>query len=132
MTVQTLGTRALFLLVVPALVALTACGGSSSGGTSAGAASPSSSTAPTVTIKVTVSNGKIDPAPHAVDAKKGERIAITVTSDKAEEIHVHGYDLKKDLDAGQPGELDFTADQAGRFEVELEHEGKTLFQLLVR
>ena len=54
-----------------------------------------------------------------------------MTSDVAEEVHVHGYDLTVDLVPGQPGEVAFTADLPGAYEVELEGTGKLLFQLRV-
>ena len=31
---------------------------------------------------------------------EGDRVVIVVDSDVADEIHVHGYDLKKDVTAG--------------------------------
>jgi hypothetical protein len=57
---------------------------------------------------------------------------LRVTSDVADEVHVHGYDLKVDLEAGVPGELTFTPDAAGVFEVELEKKGLKLIELEVR
>jgi hypothetical protein len=50
----------------------------------------------------------------------------------ADEVHVHGYDLTVDLEAGQPGELTFTPNAAGVFEVELEEHGLQLLELEVR
>lgn len=50
----------------------------------------------------------------------GTRLRITVTSDVADELHVHGYDLTQELSAGQSGSLEFVADKPGVIEVELE------------
>ena len=49
----------------------------------------------------------------------------------ADEIHVHGYDLKKDVTAGGSVEFDFTATIEGRFEVELENAGTQIAMLEV-
>ncbi len=43
-----------------------------------------------------------------------------VESDVADEIHVHGYDLKKDVPAGGSVSFSFPASIEGVFEVELE------------
>jgi hypothetical protein len=50
----------------------------------------------------------------------------------ADEIHVHGYDLKGQVPAGGVGTVQFVADQSGVFEVELESRGAQLAQLEVR
>jgi hypothetical protein len=51
---------------------------------------------------------------------QGDRVAIVVTSDVADEIHLHGYDLSRDVAAGGTARLVFRATVPGRFEVELE------------
>ena len=49
---------------------------------------------------------------------KGETIRLTVASDAAAEIHVHGFDIEKEAAPGQPARFRFKADIEGRFEVE--------------
>ena len=41
-----------------------------------------------------------------------------MTSDSADTIHVHGYEIEKDVVAGQQTVITFVADQAGRYEIE--------------
>jgi len=53
--------------------------------------------------------------------KKGDRAVIVVRADAGEEIHMHGYDLEKQVTPGRPVRLPFTATIPGRFEVELHH-----------
>ena len=53
--------------------------------------------------------------------KKGDRAVIVVRADAGEEIHMHGYDLEKQVTPGKPVRLPFTATIPGRFEVELHH-----------
>ena len=53
--------------------------------------------------------------------KKGDRAVIVVRADQGEEIHMHGYDLEKQVTPGKPVRLPFTATIPGRFEVELHH-----------
>ena len=62
---------------------------------------------------------------------KGDRVVLVVKSDVADEIHVHGYDISKDVRAGGTARIVFTADIAGRFEVELEERGVQIADLTV-
>ena len=52
--------------------------------------------------------------------RKGGDIVFLVRSDTAGEIHLHGYDIAKDVDAGGTVRFDVPAKIDGRFEVELE------------
>jgi len=83
------------------------------------------------TITVTIRGGRIEPPPGRVRVSQGETVRLVVASDVADEVHVHGYDLEKQLLPGQPTTIQFTADQPGLFEVETHELGKVLFQLLV-
>jgi hypothetical protein len=51
---------------------------------------------------------------------KGDRVVIVVTSDVADEVHLHGYNVMRDVGPGQVVRLPFRATVPGRFEVELE------------
>lgn len=62
---------------------------------------------------------------------KGERVKFRVTSDSAEEIHLHGYDIGKDVAAGGTVTFDFTADLEGVFEIELEERATQIAELTV-
>jgi cytoskeletal protein RodZ len=52
--------------------------------------------------------------------ERGERIRFKVRSDVADEVHVHGYDVSRDVSAGGTVQFSFTGNIEGRFEVELE------------
>jgi hypothetical protein len=54
-----------------------------------------------------------------------------VQSDVADEIHVHGYDLKKDVTKGGSVTFTFKGTIEGRFEVELENAGTQIANLEV-
>jgi PBP1b-binding outer membrane lipoprotein LpoB len=62
---------------------------------------------------------------------KGDRVVLVVRSDVADEIHLHGYDLSRDVTAGGTARLPFTATLPGRFEVELESRGVQIADLTV-
>ncbi|MDQ6805671.1 MAG: hypothetical protein M3065_12050 [Actinomycetota bacterium] len=68
---------------------------------------------------------------HQLTYKKGAIIEITVRSDRADEIHFHGYDLHRELPAGGAAHLRLRATIEGSFPIELENEGGTLAQVVV-
>ena len=118
--------RVLIALCVAAALVLTGCAGSSAG-TDGG-----SGNGTVKTVKVSVQDGKVNPVTHRESIGQGDTVRLEVTTDTADEVHVHGYDLKKDVAAGETGTIEFVADQQGLFEVELENAGLQLVQLEVR
>lgn len=61
----------------------------------------------------------------------GQSVTLRVTSDTADEVHLHGYDLKATVAPGQPAEITFDATIPGVFEIELENSGTALASLQV-
>ncbi|MGW0395600.1 hypothetical protein ACWDYJ_32955 [Streptomyces sp. NPDC003042] len=84
------------------------------------------------TVTLAVRDGKVVPAPGRTEVKRGERVALRVTSDRPDTLHVHGYDKELALAAGQEATLVLTADRTGLFEVETHESRLVLTQLLVR
>jgi hypothetical protein len=86
-------------------------------------AAPSATTpapAKPATPVVTVSGGKPAGGIKKLNFSKGDEIRFTVKSDVADEVHVHGYDVKKDVTPGKSVTFAFKGDIDGIFEVELE------------
>ncbi|GIH67020.1 hypothetical protein [Microbispora siamensis] len=83
-------------------------------------------------ITVTVAGRKVTPPPGRIEVTKGQTVRITVTSDAADEAHLHGYDKEASLKPGTPASIEFVADQTGLFEMETHESGLQLFQLVVR
>lgn len=96
-----------------------------------GACSSTTASGP-VTINVTIAHGTVSPSAATYDVSKGSTVTITVTSDAADTVHVHGYEIEKDVVAGTPLVITFTADQTGRFEVETHVIEATIATLNVR
>ena len=105
--------------------------GGPSGPSATGSSSPTGAQADVVEITVSVTGGKVDPKPSVHKVRKGQTVKLTVTSDEADELHVHGVDKEVELEAGKPTTLEFVASLTGRFEVELHKSEKQLFQLQV-
>ena len=57
----------------------------------------------------------------------GNEVTLTITNPSAaDSYHVHGYDLEQDVDKGVAAIINFTADEAGTFEVESHETGAVL------
>lgn len=67
-----------------------------------------------------------------ITVNKGDTARIEVRSpDTTGEIHLHGYDLMKDLEAGGSVRFQFMADIEGVFEIEIEDTKTPIGQLSV-
>ncbi|HZH25467.1 MAG TPA: hypothetical protein VEY49_11215 [Solirubrobacteraceae bacterium] len=62
---------------------------------------------------------------------EGETIRFRVRADTTDHVHVHGYDLMKDVEPGRTVTFSFPASITGIFEVELEDAGEEIARLRV-
>jgi len=83
-------------------------------------------------IEATISGGAVQTDSERVEVELGKTVRLVVLSDANDELHVHGYELKRPVTAGKELMLEFVADIPGVFEVELEGAGLPLFELRVR
>ena len=83
-------------------------------------------------IDITVKGKQVTPAPATVDLAVGESLTIAVTSDKANELHAHGFEKELALKAGKPGEITIKGAQTGTYEFELHDPELRLFTVAVR
>lgn len=80
------------------------------------------------TIDVQVRSGAVEGGGRKA-VSLGDQVTIRVTSDVADHIHLHGYDVLADVEVGGTAELTFEATIPGVFEVELEDAGLHLLEL---
>lgn len=141
-------SRRLVLGVLAVCCLVGGCGGGDEGGgaaattaaasTNAGGATSSTEAAsttagfPGVVVEAKVTGNQVETASRRVRIDLGQKVRVQVEADRAEEVHVHGYDLKGDVAPGKPAVIDFTANVPGVFEVELEESGLKLFELQVQ
>jgi len=106
---------------------------SSTTGTTADTSTSTTTTAPAgpPTYRVTVKNAKPVGGIEAIKVNKGDEVRLVVKSDTADEIHIHGYDLKQDVEAGGNAAFKFKATIDGAFEIELENHGEQIAELTV-
>ena len=82
-------------------------------------------------IEVEVAGGQVTGDTGRVPVAVGTKVTLVITSDVADEVHVHGYDLTADLAPGAGTALTFDATIPGVFEVELHESGTALLALQV-
>jgi hypothetical protein len=121
--------KAVVLLCAIVVTGLTACGGGDDGDSGNGSSSISEATnaVPAIVVK----NGEPVGGVQELEYNAGDRIRFDVRSDVADEIHVHGYDLMKDVPAGGTVSFSFPAEIEGIFEVELEGRKEQIAELRV-
>jgi len=86
---------------------------------------------PTV-IRITVENAAPKGGIVRKTVQKGDRVVLVVTADVTDHIHLHGYDIMRDVAPGRPARLPFKATVPGRFEVELEDRGVPIADITVK
>jgi len=125
---------------------LASCGGDDSESADTTQTSPTATQ--TVTATLTTTTETTPPGPTEIEVvvvsgapqggivretvEKDERVVLVVTSDVADEVHLHGYDVTRDVAPGKPARLPFKATIPGRFEVELEDRGVQIADITVQ
>jgi hypothetical protein len=66
-----------------------------------------------------------------LEFKEGDTVKFRVVSPVAEEVHIHGYDIAKDLEPNKEITVSFPATIEGIFEIEYEHAGEQIGELRV-
>jgi hypothetical protein len=117
--VQRFGLLGLALVIAVVAVVVIGASGSDSTGESAG---------PTT---IEVRDAKPVGGVKSLTYNKGDTIDLTIKSDTADEVHFHGYDVKKDVAKGGSVRFDFPATIDGQFVVELEDHKQTLANVTV-
>ena len=73
-----------------------------------------------VKVRITYRGGKLSGDTGTVPIEKGADVQLMVRADVEDEVHLHGYDIAAEVAAGHPAEINFKADDAGKFIAELE------------
>jgi hypothetical protein len=80
---------------------------------------------------IVVEGGEPEGGTQKLKFKKGDKVEIDVVSDEADEAHLHGYDIEKELKPGETAKFRFTADMEGVFELELHESEAQLAKITV-
>jgi FtsP/CotA-like multicopper oxidase with cupredoxin domain len=68
--------------------------------------------------RIQIKDGKVVGGPPNIKVRKGDHVRIVVSSDAPDDVHLHGYDIEKPVEPGQPAQFNFIADIEGIFEIE--------------
>lgn len=80
---------------------------------------------------IIVRNGKPVGGIAELSFQAGEDARFKVSSDVSDELHLHGYDISKEIEAGGKVSFDFPAEIEGIFELELEQRAEPIAELQV-
>lgn len=72
-----------------------------------------------LSFELIVKDGRLVSGDAVIRVRQGDEVALTITSDKADELHLHGYDRHAHLAANTPSTLRLKAQRTGRFPFEL-------------
>ncbi len=78
---------------------------------------------PPAQVRITVRNGTPDGGVGRVTVAKGRRVTLIVTADVSDHVHLHGYDVMRDVAPGRPARIAFRATIVGTVEAEFEDSG---------
>jgi FtsP/CotA-like multicopper oxidase with cupredoxin domain len=95
-------------------------------------AAPAATTAAPKFTVVTVKGAKPAGGVQTITAHKDDIVRIEVTTpDTTSEVHLHGYDIKRELEAGGSVRFVFRAKNEGIFEMELEQTAVQIVKLVI-
>lgn len=84
-----------------------------------------------VHVRYEVTEGQRVLGPDRIAVRQGQQVKIEVISDRADELHLHGYDLHLSMEPGKVATMSLLAEHSGRFELELHKQHLTLAALEV-
>ena len=129
-----------FLVALLAILALAGCGGSKSTGGGTATSAPQTTPGQTansgqagLVVDVTINNGNVTPTNAKLQAKVHQPIEFRVSSDAADELHVHSVpDHMFPIEAKLGQTFQFSVDVPGQVDVELHHLDKTVATISVQ
>ena len=68
--------------------------------------------------RIRLEGGQVVGGPADIKVTKGDSVRIVVSADAHDDIHLHGYDIEKPVEPGQPARFEIKADIEGIFEIE--------------
>ena len=93
---------------------------------------PTRATPTATTVRIAVRGGRVVGGIRRLRVARGTRVTLVVGADVTDHVHLHGYDVMRDVAPGAPARLTFRATTPGRFEVELEDAGRQIAEIEVR
>ncbi len=79
---------------------------------------PSTASTAEVTYALRIENGHVPENMRLIRVKRNDVVKLEWSADRPMTIHLHGYDIEKQVVPGTTSEMTFTARATGRFTVE--------------
>jgi hypothetical protein len=83
-------------------------------------------------VQITIRGGLPVGGVRQVTVAKGRRVILRVTSDVPDHVHLHEYDVMRDVGPGQPAQIAFRATIVGTVEAELEDSGVQIARITTK
>ena len=71
-----------------------------------------------ITFTLPIANGRVPSDKRRIRVKQGDLVKLLWSGDRHMALHLHGYDIAKDVAPGTVTEMTFTARATGRFTIE--------------
>lgn len=82
-------------------------------------------------VSILFERGRLARKSDQVEVGRGSTVLLAVSTDVADEIHLHGYERVAPTKPGERAVLEFTADRSGVYTAELERSGVSLLVVTV-
>ena len=76
-------------------------------------------------FELAIVNGKVPKAMQVIRVTQGENVTLELTTDRAIALHLHGYDIEREVKPGTVTELAFKAQATGRFPMNVHEHGRS-------
>jgi len=74
---------------------------------------------PAIQVHVAIEGGKVADDQGVIKIAQGDHVTLHFSSDETHNLHIHGYDIKVEVDTRSHAMVDFKATATGRFPVEI-------------
>lgn len=68
-----------------------------------------------LTIPIKLEHGSLSPG--TIQVKQGDTLTLKIETEESGELHLHGYDIEMELEAGAPADFLLEADVTGRYKI---------------
>lgn len=75
------------------------------------------------TFALNVKSGRVTASNRTIKVREGDRVELRWIADEALALHLHGYDVRLNLKAGENGTMTFEAHATGRYPVAVHRSG---------
>ena len=72
-----------------------------------------------LTFALKIEHGQVPANMRLIRVMQGDKVKLELSADQRQVVHLHGYEIQKDVMPGTVTELAFTANLTGRFPVHL-------------